>query len=49
LNYNIFEKEVTPYSTMLGGYVGYNLSNKVAINLCYDTFSQVTIGIVMGL
>jgi hypothetical protein len=48
-NYNIFEKEVTPYSTMLGGYVGYNLSNKVAINLGYDTFSQVTIGIVMGL
>jgi hypothetical protein len=26
-----------------------SLSNKVAINLGYDTFSQVTIGIVMGL
>jgi hypothetical protein len=42
-------KEVTPYSTMVGGYMGYNFTNKVAINLGYDTFSQVTIGIVMGL
>ena len=42
-------KEVTPYSTMVGGYMGYNFTNKVAINLGYDTFSKVTIGIVMGL
>lgn len=42
-------KEVTPYSSMFGGYMGYNFTNKVAINLGYDTFSQVTIGIVMGL
>jgi hypothetical protein len=34
---------------MVGGYMGYNFTNKVAINLGYDTFSQVTIGIVMGL
>lgn len=35
--------------TMIGGYVGYNLNTKVAINVGYDTFSQATIGLVMGL
>ena len=34
---------------MIGGYVGYSLTDKVAINLGYDTFSKVTIGLVMGL
>lgn len=48
-NPNTTEKIVTPYSSMVGGYVGYNFTNRVAINLGYDTFSQVTIGIVMGL
>lgn len=48
-NPNTTEKVVTPYSTMIGGYVGYNLTNKVAINLGYDTFSEVTVGLVMGL
>jgi hypothetical protein len=48
-NPNTSEKVTTPYSTMVGGYVGYNLNKKVAVNLGYDTFSQVTIGLVMGL
>jgi hypothetical protein len=48
-NPNTTEKIVTPYSSMIGGYVGYSLTDKVAINLGYDTFSKVTIGLVMGL
>ena len=48
-NPNTSEKVVTPYSEMIGGYVGYNLSDKVAINLGYDTFSNITIGFAFGL
>ena len=48
-NPNTTEKVVTPYSSMIGGYVGYSLTDKVAIKLGYDTFSKVTIGLVMGL
>lgn len=47
-NPNTNEKVVTPYSSMIGGYVGYSLTDRVAINLGYDTFSKVTIGLVMG-
>lgn len=48
-NFNILNKVVTPYSVMVGGYVGYSLPNNVGINIGYDTFSQITIGLVMGI
>jgi len=44
-----FEKQVTPYSLMVGVYVGYKVTNKARVNVGCDSFSQVTIGITFGL
>ena len=48
-NPNTKEKQVTSYSVMVGGFIGYQLTNRIRFMLGVDSFSQATIGIGLGL
>lgn len=48
-NPNTQQKEVTPYSLMVGGFIGYQANNKLRFMVGVDNFSQATIGIGLGL
>lgn len=42
-------KSPTDYKFLYGGYVGYKLSDKLNVNLGYDTFNQGTLGLTLNI
>lgn len=47
-NSHDFEKSANKYTTMVGVYGGYKLSNNFRINLGIDSFSNITTGFTVG-
>jgi hypothetical protein len=43
-NPNTQEKQTTSYTVMVGGFIGYQVNNRLRIILGFDSFSQATIG-----
>ena len=44
-----YEKDANVYTTMMGGSLGYCLTNRFRLNLGVDSFSQTTLGFTVGL